>query len=325
MLSSTALRWLRGGAAILAVAALGAYLASGFYFVQPDERAVVRWLGRVPDSQRLPPYGVGPGLHYAAPWPLCRVDRPKTTEIRRVFVGLPPEARDAIARGELWAMQASPASDVLTGDVNILKITMAVQYQVADPVSYVLSVEAPERLIHGAVQGVLIERLASLPVDQALTAAKARIEHETLTRAQALLDRYECGVRLVATNIQTIEPPDAIAAAFNDVVSAKKDGERAVDRAVAERNRVLPRARGEAAQRLEEAHGYANARVSRAHGESDRFVSLLEEYHRSPQLLMDRLRIQTFERVVSRMRVYLLDNRPGEPPARLRILDGKRE
>lgn len=307
------------------VAALGlvAYAASGFFFVQPDERGVVRWLGRVPDSQRIPPFGVGPGLHYALPWPLCTVDRPKTTEIRRLFIGLEPALREALARGEIWAMQSSPASDVLTGDVNILKVTMAVQYQVMDPVAFLFAAEDVEKLVRLTVQSVLIERLAGLPVDQALTTGKTALERQTQERAQTLLEQLGCGVRLVAASLQAIDPPEAIAAAFNDVVSAKKDGERAVDRAVAERNRVLPRARGEASQKLEEARAYAQTRVSRARGESDRFLSLLAEYRRQPQLLTDRLRLQTFERVLSRVRIYLLDNKPGEPPARLRIIEAR--
>ncbi|MEP0847799.1 MAG: FtsH protease activity modulator HflK [Phycisphaerae bacterium] len=314
-------RALRAASAAVLLLALAAYLASGFYFVQPDERGVVRWFGRVPDAQRVPPFGVGPGMHYALPWPFCSVNRPKTTEIRRLFVGLTPETREAIGRGEMWALQSSPASDVLTGDVNILKVTMAVQYQVFDPFAYLFAADGPEQLIRLTVQSVLIERMAALPVDQALTAAKTALEIETLSRSQKLLDEYGSGVRLVATNLQSIEPPEAIAAAFNDVVSAKKDGERAVDRAVAEQNRVIPRARGDAAQRLAEAQGYAQQRVSRARGESDRFLSLLAEYRRSPQLMKDRLRIQSLEKAVSRIRVYLLDNRPGEPPAKLRIID----
>lgn len=84
-----------------------------------------------------------------------------------------------------------------------------------------------------------------VPVDEALTVAKAKLQLETLTRAQQLLDRYGCGVRLVAANLESIEPPWAIIPVFQDVVSAKKDGEKAVDFAVTESNRILPRAPGQ--------------------------------------------------------------------------------
>jgi modulator of FtsH protease HflK len=303
--------WLMLGAA----AAL--YLLSGIYFVQPNERAVVRQFGRIAALDRSVP----PGLHYALPWPLARVDRPKTTDIRRVFVGLPPSQRDAIARGDAQAMAASPASDILTGDVNILKVTMAVQYQVADPAAYVCATVSPDRLVFDAVQGAMLDLLAVAPVDEALTTGKVALQNDTLARSQALLDQYSAGVRLIAANVETIEPPQAIVTTFKDVASARQDAAKAVDRSRAESDRTVARARGDAAQSRESAASYSQTRVSRARGEADRFLAMLTEYRRAPQVTRDRLRIQTFERLLGKVRTYILDNQPGEPPANLRIIE----
>ena len=48
-------------------AVLMAYLASGFYVVGSDQRAVVRRFGAVVEQ-------VGPGMHYRVPWPVDQVD-----------------------------------------------------------------------------------------------------------------------------------------------------------------------------------------------------------------------------------------------------------
>jgi membrane protease subunit HflK len=300
---------------------LVAYAASGFYFVQPDERGVVRWFGRVPHGQLRPPYGVGPGLHYALPWPLCRVDRPKTTEVRQVYVGMPPALREAIAQGDTAAMRASPASDVFTADVNILKVTMVVHYQVRNPVAYLLATEQADELVRLTVQSVLVEELAKLPVDRALTDAKAKLENDAHARSQTLLDRYGCGVQLVAVSLESIEPPRAIDSAFKDVVSAKKDGEKVIDRAIAEANRILPRARGDAAEILEQAQAYYQSRVKRAQAEAESFLNLLAEYRLAPEVTRDRLRLQTFEKVLANVRKVIVDDKPGEMPTRIRIVD----
>ena len=301
--------------------ALAAYALSGFYFVQPNQRGVVRWFGRIPSSQQSPPFGVGPGLHYAAPWPFCQVDTPTTTEVRRVFVGMTKDMREAIDRGETWAMRASPTSDVFTGDVNILKVTMAVLYQVNDPVAYLTGTQDPDELVRVTVQSVLTEEISKLPVDQALTMAKTQLESSTLARAQQRLDTYGCGVRLKGTNLESIEPPRAITSAFKDVVSAKKDGEKEIDRAYAEQNRILSRARGEASRLVQAAEAYSETRVKNALGDVDQFSKLLAEYLLAPDVTADRLRIQTFERVLSRVRIVVLDNKPGEPPTQLKIID----
>ncbi len=296
---------------------VAAYLSSGFYFVQADERGVVRWFGRVPDAYRSVP----PGVHYAPPWPICSVDCPRTTEIRRVYVGQDPGQRDAIDEGEVDALIASPASDVLTGDVNILKLTMVVQYHVGDPADYLFGTEDPERLIRTTVKGVLMDTLAGTPVDESLTAGKAMVQLETLSRAQALLDEYRAGVRLVATNLESVAPPRAVIDAFQEVVSAKKDGEKAIDFAVAEENRILPRARGEAARIREEAAGYRQMRISEARGDAARFLSVLAEYRRSPEVFKERVVLETFERVLPSVRSYVLDPSRDGPATRVRIIE----
>ena len=245
----------------------------------------------------------------------------KTTEVRKTTVGMLPEVREAIAQGETWAMRTSPASDVFSGDVNILKVTMVVHYQVLNPVTYLFGTVDADELVRVTVQGVLIEELAKLPVDRALTDAKAKLELDTSRQAQELLDLYNCGVQLVATNLESIGPPRAIVSAFQEVVSAKKDGEKEIDRAIAESNRILPRARGDAAQICEQAQVYAQARVKFARAESESFLHLLSEYQQAPDLLIDRLRLQTLEVVLEKVRKIIVDDKPGDPPTRLRIID----
>jgi membrane protease subunit HflK len=301
--------------------ALGVYLACGLYIVQPGERGVVRWLGRVPQAYRR----VQPGVHYALPWPICEVDKPRTTEVRRVYVGLLPAERAQIMAGDRGALLRSVASDMLTGDVNILKATMVAQYQVSEPADYLFAARDPDQLVHDTVQAVLIEELAGLPVDQLLTVAKAQLQQTVHRRTQDLLDRYGCGVQLVAANLESIEPPRAIIAAFQDVVSAKKDGEKAVDQAVSEANRILAGARGGAAEITERAEGYRQTRISRARGDAARFLSVLAEYRREPEIFRQRVLLQTLEKVLPNVRTYVLDQKPGDPQTNLKIVDTTRE
>lgn len=293
------------------------YALSGTYFVEPHQRGVVRWFGRIPPAYR----SVQPGLHYALPWPFCRVDTPAVTEVRRLYVGLTPDERQEITKGEPDAIERSPASDMLSGDVNILKANLVIQYKIHDPPAFLFSTDDPNRIVHNTVRATLVESLAGMSVDQSLTVGKAALQAEVLTTAQARLDRYGTGVQLLSADVETIEPPRAIIDAFQDVVSAKKDGEKAVDYAVAEANRILPRSRGEAAQTREEALAYAKERVSRARGDADRFESILVEYHRSPGILRQRMLLQTLEEILPKMQIYILDESPGDAPSRVRIID----
>ena len=107
------------------VAAL--YPLTGFYVVDQDQRGVVRRFGRAVARD------VQPGIHYALPWPMSRVDCPRTSEVRRIGVG----AR--LADGAYSEEEA----EILTGDENILVVTMIVQYRIENPAHYLFATEDP--------------------------------------------------------------------------------------------------------------------------------------------------------------------------------------
>ena len=121
------LAWRRHRYWILAILGLflGAHLASGFYVVGADERAVVRRFGAVEAE-------VGPGMHYRFPWPVDRLDVVKTTSVKKVGVGF------AIPAGEL----AAPSGmELVTGDTNILNAALVLQYVIPDPAEFLFQIE----------------------------------------------------------------------------------------------------------------------------------------------------------------------------------------
>lgn len=295
--------------------ALLAYLATGFNFVQPDERAVVRRFGRIVEPQGQP------GLHYVWPWPVGRIDKPKTTEVKRVTIGLDPETRSAIAAGDIVAQSQSTSTDVFTGDVNIVKATMVAQYQITEADRYVTRTASPDELVRIAVESVMVETLGGYSIDVALTEGKALIQNATRQRAQDMLERYECGITLREVTLESVEPPHAIADAFRDVASAKKDQERAVDQAESFANTILPKARGRAFEMLAEARSYREKRVQEARGAADRFRAIHAEYVKAPLVTRTRLLLDTLARVYERAETYVFTpNREG-PPLRITISD----
>ncbi|MGB0715076.1 MAG: FtsH protease activity modulator HflK [Phycisphaerae bacterium] len=336
------------GAGTLATAAfilaLVGYFASGVFFVQPDERGVVRWFGAASETTAK----LQPGLHYALPWPFCKVDRPKTMEIRRLIIGMPVTMESSALDDQAYNLGNSinpqsandtgstppseaagttrlPGSyDMLSGDVNILSVRMVVQYQVSSPAAFLFNTADPDQLVRHTVRAVLIEQLAGMPVDQAFTGAKAALQFDTLRESQTILDNYGAGIQIVATDLEAIDPPEEVLTAFQDVVSAKKDGERAEDWAATAAARSLAQARGQAASRQSEAQSYAYSRVSRARGESTRFLSILNAYRSEPRLFRSRYELQALERVLPRVKLFVMDQDEGEAKTRVRIIDSKK-
>ncbi|MBN1490595.1 MAG: FtsH protease activity modulator HflK [Phycisphaerae bacterium] len=296
-------RW-RVRAAVVAAIAVAVYPLTGFYVVDQDERGVVRRFGHAVARN------VEPGIHYAPPWPISRVDRPRTSEVRRIGVGF------RLADGEY----AEEKAEVLTGDENILVVTIIVQYRIEDPTRYLFATENPDDLVHGTVCSLLIEHVGRLEVDNVLTIAKAPLQSAIRAAAQQQLDDYGAGVRLLSADFQIVDPPKDAIHAFKDVASAKKDNEKVIDEAGAYRQTILRKTQGLAFRAIEEAHAYATRMENEARGQSERFLSQLEEYRKAPEITRRRLLLDALQQCLRRVKKIVADHAPGEAPAHIRIL-----
>lgn len=306
-------RIVRVAIALLVVAGLAAYAATGVYVVQPDERGVVRRFGRIVEPAAMP------GLHYAWPAPFGQVETPKATESKRVVVGQDPDTRAAIAAGDLVARSESLATDVFTGDVNIVKTTLIATYLITNPELYLTATSNPQQLIENVVQSVMVETMGGMTIDDALTEGKAVVQNVVLERAQLMFNQYECGIKLTNVSLESIEPPFAINDAFKDVASAKKDRERGIEEAHGFGDTIVRRARGSAAEILAGARGERDIRISQARGEASRFTALLTEYRKAPDITRTRLVMDTLSEIMGKAKIFILPKDENGPPMRLTI------
>jgi membrane protease subunit HflK len=287
-------------ARLILIIAVGMYVLSGVYVVQPDERGVVKRLGRVVSD------GVQPGIHYRIPWPIDTVARPQVTSIKRMSVGykivdqlkgLSPEPRE---------------TQFVTGDENIIEVQLLIQYVVKDPADFLYAVEEPHWLVRRVGEAVLTRKMAAVGVDALLTTAKIDVETTVKSGTQELLDSYGAGVEIVAAHLQEVNPPREVADAFRDVASAREDRSRIIQEANGYANRVVPMARGEAQQMVTAAQGYRTEKVRTAEGDAKRFRAMVVEYWKGPEAARQRLYLEVMETVLSVVRKYVVDAGSGE-------------
>jgi modulator of FtsH protease HflK len=295
----TLLRWL----GLTALALLGVWLASGFYLVDTDEEAVVRRFGAVVAQ-------VGPGMHYRLPWPVDRVDVLKTTSVMKTGVGF---ALRTDHQDEADGME------LLTGDTNILSIALALQYVVEEPVDFLFRTETPEALIGGIAEAVLTETVLGMPVDEVLTTGRLAIQEQVKTRTQARLDEYRSGIRITSSNIMTITLDKSVAEAFQEVTDAMADREKSRNEARMYANSLIPKTRGEAHAVVREAQSFKQQRVAQAIGNTSRFLALLEEYEKAPDITQTRLYLEAMEEILPQVTMYVIDSEKGQVPVNLRV------
>jgi modulator of FtsH protease HflK len=292
-------RWLGLGLLLL----LAAWLGAGFYVVDTDEQAVVRRFGAIAER-------VGPGMHYRLPWPVDRVDVVKTTSVMKTGVGF------RLAEGE---RTTAVGMELLTGDTNILSVALVLQYVIRSPAEFLFRIEEPETLIGSLAETVLTETVIGMAVDEVLTTGRLAIQERVKTETQAMLDRYQSGVQITSSNIMTITLDKSVAEAFQEVTDAMADREKSRNEARIYANNLLPKARGEAHAVVRAAQAYRQQRIAEAIGNTDRFLALLEEHEKAPEITRSRLYLEAMERILPKVQMYVIDTEKGQVPLNLRV------
>jgi modulator of FtsH protease HflK len=280
---------------------LGAYLSTGFYSVDPDERAVVRRFGAVQAQ-------FGPGMHYRLPWPVDRADVLKTTNIMKIGVGF-----------SLGGEAQTPGGlELLTGDTNILSVAMVVQYVIRNPADFLFQTENPQALVEALAASVLTEAVVGMQIDEVLTTGRLAIQGSVKATTQEILDHYRSGVQIASVNIMNITLDRNVAQAFQEVADAMADREKTRNEAFAYRNDLIPRARGEAHRLVSDAQNYKRQRVAEAIGNTERFGALLKEYEKAPDVTRVRVYLDAMEKILPKVKMYVIDSQNGRVPLNLR-------
>ncbi len=269
----------------------------GAFIVAPDEEGVVKRFGDVVRT-------VGPGPHLKIPF-VETVLQPKVAKVHRIEVGF---RTDRQGRQQMLPREAL----MLTGDMNIIGVEFIVQYRIKNAREYLFNVADIEDTIEKAAEASMREVIGRNKIDEALTTGKAQIQEDTHQLLQGILDQYQAGVSVQAVQLQDVNPPEAVVAAFKDVASAKEDREKLINQSQSYRNDIIPKAKGEAAQMVNQAKGYAQARLTRAEGEANRFVKLLKEYNLAKDVISRRIYIETMEEILPNMEKIIIDGKGAD-------------
>jgi membrane protease subunit HflK len=157
------------------------------------------------------------------------------------------------------------------------------------------------------------EVVGKMKMDMALAEERDQIGPRVRVLMQTILDRYKVGVEIVAINLQQsgVRPPEQVQAAFDDVLKAGQERERAKNEAQAYANDVIPRAVGSASRLKEEADAYKARIVAQAEGDAQRFSSVLAEYQKAPQVTRDRMYTDAMQQVYTNVTKVMVDSKSG--------------
>jgi len=282
------------GAALIGGVAVLVWLGSGFFIVQEGQQAVVTTFGRYSHTSDA-------GFQWRLPYPVQAHEIVAVSQLQSVDVG-----RNAV-------VQATGLRDssMLTQDENIVDIRFTVQYRRADARAYLFENNRPDEAVVMAAESAVREIVGRNRVDSVLYEQRDAIAAELVKNIQAQLDRVKAGIVIGNVNVQNVQVPDSVQAAFNDAVKAGADRDRFKNEGQAYASDVIPKARGTASRLMEEAEGYRSRVIAQAEGDAQRFRSVLTEYQKAPAVTRDRLYLETMQSIYANVTKVMVDSRSG--------------
>lgn len=284
---------------------LGLILSTSWYMVQPDSVGVVWTLGKITTVTK-------PGLHFKAPFPAQWVNIIPSTKILREEIGFKTVSPGGPNRPAEYEI-IKPEAQMLTGDENIVFIEFIAQYKISDPIRYLKNISHPSETFEKAAEAAMRLVIGQSTIDDALTTGKALIQDQVQMELQQILDTYQSGISVVAIQLQNVNVPNEVQAAFKKVVDAKEEKQARINKAQQYRNTKLPEAQGEAQKYIEDAEGYKYSRVENAKGDVARFAALQKEYSLSKNVTKTRLYYEMLNEVLPQIEhVYITDGDSGD-------------
>jgi membrane protease subunit HflK len=280
------------GLGVIVAAAVVLWLASGFFIVQEGQVAVITQFGKYKSTAQA-------GFQWRIPAPIQSHEMVNLSQLRTFEVGFRGNARNRVL----------PESLMLTDDENIVDVQFVVQYRLrADGApDYLFKTKDPDESVRQVSQSAMREVVGTRSMDFVLYEGRTAVASEVQKQMQQILDRYQTGIQLSSVAIQNVQPPEPVQAAFDDAVKAGQDLERQINEGQAYRNQIVPLADGQSSRMLEQAEGYRARVVGAAVGDTARFTSVLAEYRKAPEVIRERMYLETMQQMFANASKILVD------------------
>jgi regulator of protease activity HflC (stomatin/prohibitin superfamily) len=298
-------------------------LSTTFVIIEPTEQGLIERFGRRVESRPV----LEAGLHFKWPWPIDQVRIFETRKVHTITLGVVPDPDLEREMTVLWTRphyaeeynmlvasgqtSTSERSGEKAVPANLLAASIPVQYQVTNVVAWAYQ---------HADAGVLLEQLASREVVRYLVNTEFEVVMSTgrlvaaqtlQRRIQARVDEAGLGAQIVFVGLQGVHPPignrtAAVAAAFEQVVSAIQHRETNILAAQAYALGKLPLAMAEATNLLNQARSASVLKVATAEAEATSFAHQVRSWESSPSVFSQKSYLDTLVRAIGPVRKYVL-------------------
>lgn len=198
-------------------------------------------------------------------------------------------------------------SHMITGNLNIVDVSWAIQYEIVDSYKYLFHSAETARNVRD-IGAIAMSRAVGNRLDmEILTHSRGALKEDAKRYAQGLLDTLDIGLQVKDVIIQDVSPPPGTQPSYHAVTSASQEVDNLINQAEREYNGATVRAYGEADEIRSQANAYKTLTINRAMGEANRFKQIVAEYKKAPEVTRTRIFLETMEEVVSKVQYTVVD------------------
>ncbi|WP_115703963.1 FtsH protease activity modulator HflK [Legionella sainthelensi] len=254
---------------------------SGIFIVDPAEQAVILRFGKYVET-------VGSGPHW-----------------------IPRIISSKIIMNVDRVLDYSYSAQMLTSDENLVAVSLAVQYRIGDLEQYLFNVANPEESLQQATSSALRQVVGATTLNQMITEGREVWGNQVQDTLVKTLNLYNTGIVIVNVAPQPARAPESVQEAFDDAIKAQEDEKRFKAQAYAYVAKVIPIAEGKASRIQQEAEAYSKQVVLNAQGEVSEFLALLAQYNVAPEVMAERMYLETMEKVLNKTSKIIVDSKSG--------------
>ncbi len=293
------------------------FLASGFFTVGPQERAILLRFGK--------PVGEGeaalllPGLHWSLPYPIDESIKVSISGLQQISSAV---GWYAVTPEQMLAGIEPPASGTLnpiadgyalTADANIIHTRATLTYRIKDPVRYVFSFVNASNAVQNTLDNALLLAASRFKVDDILTRDIAGFQEAVRRRATQSAEQQNLGIFVEQCGVQSV-PPRQLKEAFKLVTDAEQKRQTMLNGARSSENQVTNKASADAESLINLAQSDRARLVSDIAAQAERFQEILPQCRDHPDLFVQQRLTETLGRVLTNVqdKIFLADSGDGK-------------
>ncbi len=266
------------------------FVLTGIYSIKSGEHALIIRFGEI--SKEI----TSSGIHFHLPYPMEKVVKVFMSEVKKIYIV------DSLENIEQYEDPKENSVEMLTGDENLIMINAIVNFDITSLEKYLYNAKNPQKIIESVGKKCLRLQLGKMKVDDVLSSGKSQLRLILKKNMQKTLNELTIGVRIISIDFIDVSPPPSVSPSFKAVSDTREKKQEIIKSAEGYANSIIPKARGKASSILTKAEGYAREVIDHAKGFSKAYLSILQEYKKSPKMTRRLRYLETIKLIFSKVK-----------------------